>query len=299
LVNEGEAVEQQLPLEESGIAHNDRADDVRDDGTHEVAPDLVWKRLAIANVMFYGVPGAGSGQWVLIDAGVMGTTGMITGAAEERFGSGVRPAAIVMTHGHFDHVGALENLAQQWDVPIYAHELELPYLNGTSSYPPPDPTVGGGMMALLSPMYPRGPVNVSRWLQALPSDGSVPSCQAGAGFTRRATRSATLRCGAKATAPSSRVMLLSQLRRNRLTPWRRRTRKCTARRSISRPDWESARTSVQQLAALEPELVVTGHGPAMRGADMRAALHVLANDFTRVAVPEHGRYVNDAVRNNA
>jgi hypothetical protein len=31
------------------------------------------------------------------------------------------------THGHFDHVGAREKLAEKWDVPIYAHELEVPY----------------------------------------------------------------------------------------------------------------------------------------------------------------------------
>ena len=65
-------------------------------------------------------------------------------------------------------------LAEQWDVPIYAHELEAPYLNGTASYPPPDPTVGGGLMSLLSRFYPRGPVDVSRWLHLLPGDGSVP-----------------------------------------------------------------------------------------------------------------------------
>jgi len=35
-----------------------------------------------------------------------------------------------MTHGHFDHVGGLKHLAREWDVPIYAHELEMPYLNG-------------------------------------------------------------------------------------------------------------------------------------------------------------------------
>ena len=29
----------------------------------------------------------------------------------------------------------------------------------------------------------------------------------------------------------------------------------------------------------------------MRGAAMRAALHTLARDFDRVAVPDHGRYV--------
>ena len=31
------------------------------------------------------------------------------------------------------------------------------------------------------------------------------------------------------------------------------------------PDWSAAKSSVQRLAALEPDVVVTGHGRAMRG----------------------------------
>jgi glyoxylase-like metal-dependent hydrolase (beta-lactamase superfamily II) len=57
------------------------------------------------------------------------------------------------------------------------------------------------------------------------------------------------------------------------------------------PDWASARASVQRLAALEPELAATGHGPPMRGPEMRRQLQALARDFDRVAVPRHGRYV--------
>ena len=52
-----------------------------------------------------------------------GMTGRIESAARERFGEGARPAAIVLTHGHFDHVGCLEKLAEKWDAPIYAHPL--------------------------------------------------------------------------------------------------------------------------------------------------------------------------------
>jgi hypothetical protein len=61
-------------------------------------------------------------------------------------------------------------------------------------------------------------------------------------------------------------------------------------------DWAKSRRSVELLAALEPELAVTGHGRAMKGPAMRQALAQLARDFDRVAVPEHGRYVDKPAR---
>jgi glyoxylase-like metal-dependent hydrolase (beta-lactamase superfamily II) len=60
------------------------------------------------------------------------------------------------------------------------------------------------------------------------------------------------------------------------------------------PDWASARESVRRLARLEPESVVTGHGRAMRGPQMRSALNHLAADFDAIAVPKRGRYVDSA-----
>jgi hypothetical protein len=56
-------------------------------------------------------------------------------------------------------------------------------------------------------------------------------------------------------------------------------------------DFEAAKESVQKLANLEPELAVTGHGRAMQGQGMRAALHLLAENFDHYAVPKSGRYV--------
>src|SRR3954447_17906273 len=136
---------QQIPL-----APEARADRDEDSIAHQIVPDLAYARLGIVNVVFYGPRGVGDRGWVLIDAGLTGTKKVIQAAALERFGEGARPAAIVMTHGHFDHVGALEDLAEEWDVPVYAHPLEAPYLTGGKSYPPPDPKAGGGLMALSS-----------------------------------------------------------------------------------------------------------------------------------------------------
>jgi hypothetical protein len=55
-------------------------------------------------------------------------------------------------------------------------------------------------------------------------------------------------------------------------------------------DWQSAAWSVEQLAALEPEVAATGHGRPMRGEGMRKSLHNLAAHFHRTAVPVRGRY---------
>lgn len=42
---------------------------------------------------------------------------------------------ILLTHGHPDHVGAIERLRAHRDVPVYAHALEIPYMEGELPYP--------------------------------------------------------------------------------------------------------------------------------------------------------------------
>ncbi len=268
----------QIPLDPQNVAEEGHSSD----GVREIAPDLAYRRLGLVNAVFYGAPGQPG--WVLVDAGVAGTRDLILRAAEERFGADVPPAAIVLTHGHFDHVGALEDLAARWEVPVIAHPLEHPYLDGRSSYPPPDPGVGGAM-ARLSPLYPRGPVDVASHLQALPSDGSVPAmpgwrwihtpghCPGHVSLWREADRALVAGDAVITTDQESAYAVARQTPRMHGPP------------QYFTSDWEAAARSAAALADLEPDLLITGHGPAMRGAEMRGALTELARDFDRVAVP--------------
>lgn len=284
----------QIPLDLEPLA--DLPTDHPEDGIHEVAPDLAYKRLAMVNVVFAGLPYEGDREWTLIDAGVMGTTGMIEEAAFERFGENSRPRAIILTHGHFDHVGALKHLAEQWDVPIYAHPLEHPYLNGSAAYPPPDPKTGGGILPLLSPLFPRGPIDVSQWLEPLPDDNTVPGMpewqwihtpghSAGHISLWREQDRALIAGDAFLTTRQESAYAVAMQKPEMHGP-----------PTYFTPDWDAAKASVEKLAALEPDLVITGHGRAMRGSAMLAALRELAERFHEVAVPARSRYAMHPAR---
>jgi glyoxylase-like metal-dependent hydrolase (beta-lactamase superfamily II) len=268
---------------------------LRGDPETAVAYDVECLRTGIVNVFLVGRPGAGDREWVLVDAGIWGFTDRIMEAAEERFGD-ARPACIVMTHGHFDHVGCLRELSTAWGVPIYAHTLELPYLTGRSPYPPPDPTVGGGLMALSSPLYPRGPFDFGdERVRPLPADGSVPGmpgwqwihtpghCPGHVSLWREDDGVLIVGDAFVTTKQESLLAVLEQRPEMHGPP------------AYYTQDWDAARRSVQALAALQPEVAATGHGPPMRGPVMREALELLARDFESLAVPSDGRYVRAPV----
>ncbi|WP_163581155.1 MBL fold metallo-hydrolase [Gracilibacillus saliphilus] len=51
----------------------------------------------------------------------------------------VEPLAVLLTHAHFDHIGALEQVRTHYQIPVYMHELESdwledPNLNGSGLF---------------------------------------------------------------------------------------------------------------------------------------------------------------------
>ncbi|MCQ6559055.1 MBL fold metallo-hydrolase [Paenibacillus mendelii] len=70
---------------------------------------------------------------VLIDAGIPGMAKGILSFID-RLNAGPLKA-ILLTHGHSDHVGAVERILKERSVPIYVHHIEMPYMEGDAAYP--------------------------------------------------------------------------------------------------------------------------------------------------------------------
>lgn len=252
-----------------------------------VATDVYRLRTLMVNVYF--VRDGATGDWTLIDTGMPGFAGTIAREAERLSGS--RPRAIVLTHGHFDHVGGVRSLAREWAVPVYAHPLELPYLTGRSEYPPPDPTVGGGSQSWMSPLFSRGPIDLGSRVHMLPVGGEVPvlsewqwllTCGHAPGHVSLfRQRDRTLIAGDAVVTTKQEAAMGALLQRPTLV-WRPP--------AYFTPDWPSARRSVETLAALDPDTLLTGHGRPMRGPEMRRQLRELADRFEEY-MPASGRYV--------
>ena len=82
----------------------------------EVLPALFCHTVQIVNICLVG--NSKGNEFVLIDAGMPKSADEIISVTEERFGTNSRPKAIILTHGHFDHVGAVIELIKHWDVPV-------------------------------------------------------------------------------------------------------------------------------------------------------------------------------------
>ena len=67
----------------------------------EVLADLYMYTTQIANVFFVG----SKDRFVIVDAGMPRSREEIISEVEQRFSEFSKPEAIVLTHGHFDHVG--------------------------------------------------------------------------------------------------------------------------------------------------------------------------------------------------
>jgi glyoxylase-like metal-dependent hydrolase (beta-lactamase superfamily II) len=260
---------------------------------HLAAPDVYRIPTGMSNAYLVETS---DGSYVLVDAGPKGYACKILQAASKIFGTD-RPHAIILTHGHRDHAGGLPQILQSWpDIPVYAHPMELPYLNEGVRYPPGDPTVGGFMAemsrfidssqstTLSTPALPlseeTGPLPFMPGWELRPTPGHTPGHIS---LWNPSDRTLLAGDAISTIKPDNPLAMLS------------------GRPAISVPppfatyNWHHARQSARALAELEPEYLCCGHGKPLHGRHVARDFHHFAANFP---TPRRGRYAHTHARFN-
>lgn len=253
----------------------------------QITPDILVMNFTIVNASLVG----NASNYILVDTGLENSADFILECIENKFGKNSKPKSIVLTHGHFDHVGSVIKLSELWNIPVYIHQLEMPYVTGKKDYPLGDSTVDEGMVAKLSKTFPHTSIDITDYAKALPMDGSIPGMpewkwihtpghtEGHISLFREKDR---VLIAADAFSTTKQESLMSVL---------------LHREQISGPpkylttDWKSAENSVRILRDLEPHLAIPSHGEPMKGEELTKHLDMLVNNFDEIAVPDQGVFV--------
>lgn len=260
--------------------------------SEEVAEDILLLKFTVVNVCIVGNPDITPLHWVLVDTGLENSADFILKSAEKRFGKGSRPEAIILTHGHFDHIGSVAKLSDFWDVPVYVNALEIPYVTGKKNYPEADPSVDEGLIAKLSPAFPHSSINLEFRAVTLPSDGSVPGINGWRWIHTPGHTEGHISLFRDADHVLIAGDAFSTVKQESLGSVISQNEKISGPPKYLTTDWKAAEASVKKLMSLNPSLAIPSHGQPMTGSELQEHLKMLVDNFNRIAVPRQGRFVD-------
>lgn len=257
----------------------------------QVTEDIVLLRFKIVNAMMIGSIENENTDWVLIDTALRSSADEIIECAEKFFGKDNVPKCIILTHGHFDHVGSVEELSNHWKVPIYAHELELPYLTGKSDYPKADPSVDAGIVAKMSEFFPNKSINLEGKIKALPKDNMVPNLPEWKYINTPGHTPGHI----SLFRERDRVLIVGDVfttvKQESLFSVLTQNKDVNGPPAYFTTDWEASKASVKKLSELKPMLIIPSHGDPMNRDEIEPYLKELVEEFDKKAIPEEGRFV--------
>lgn len=227
-------------------------------GHMALRPDIVQVHLIAVNAYLVGQPGE---DWILVDTGISGNAKLLQQAAKAVHG--LRPpAAIVLTHGHPDHIGNVEALQKVWGgVPVYAHSLELPYLTGRSGYP----------LAPLKGKVKAPAADFRPHIHPLPEDGTVPFAPGWRWLHTPGHSDGHISLWREADRSLIAGDIFGSFDLHKPASWLTGL-PALASHAMFYVSRQQAQRSVGLLADLHPELAAVGHGRALEGPGLGADL---------------------------
>jgi glyoxylase-like metal-dependent hydrolase (beta-lactamase superfamily II) len=230
-------------------------------------------------------------SWVLIDTAWPQSGHLIKEAAESLFGANARPASILLTHLHPDHVGSALELARMWNVPVYVHPNEMPLAAEEFPTEYANPLDRWCIFPLMR-IWPPFATSVRRQAHESNLKGVVRAFDPTAVIPGLPDWSSVHTPG---HTPGhvvffrnrDRVMIagdaLLTININSVWDLLRNKRRISGPPYIATWNWPQAREAVAALAKLQPSVLACGHGVPMMGAEIARDLAAFADGFSRSA----------------
>jgi glyoxylase-like metal-dependent hydrolase (beta-lactamase superfamily II) len=252
---------------------------------YALAEDVACRRVLYVNHYFIGNPGEGN-PWVLVDAGLPGAAKRILKDAEELFGNRNPPLAIILTHGHFDHIGTLPDLLKIWPkVKVYVHPLEIPFLTGRARYP--NSALEGSKITLsyMKWFFIERPIDLGNRVYPLPVDGSIPFLKEWIYIHTPGHSPGHISLYRKKDGVLIAGDAFTTTNQDALSSVLLQKKEINGPPSYLTINWRDALKSIRKIVKLNPTIAGTGHGLPLKGEELTGALSDLSENFLDREIP--------------
>jgi glyoxylase-like metal-dependent hydrolase (beta-lactamase superfamily II) len=222
-----------------------------------------------------------------MDAGWQDSGETIGAAAELLFGVSKRPFAILLTHIHPDHSGALPELAHHWQVPVYIHSDEMPFATGkliAEYFNPLDRWLIAPLMKVIPKRIRESNQTAERLtevVKALDQGRRVPGLPDWQYIPTPGHTPGHIAFFRKSDGVLIAGDALLTVNINNLWDFLLNKQRVSGPPYISTWNWAVSKKSVAVLASLEPQVLACGHGIPMIGPQAAQELQKFSESFTR------------------
>lgn len=247
----------------------------------QVTEEIVLLNLAVVNAFLIGDPLSDGKEFILVDTGLENSYSFIIESVDKYYGKDMKPKGIVITHGHYEHIGSAIKLSEYWDVPIYIHKMELPYIIGEKEYL--KDTESGKVLESSFEDFRMYLEKDSTKIITLSDDRKIPGMPKWkwihtpghtAGHISLFNEINRTLIAADAFYPVSDKL-------NLLPTINQKQNKSPLPIYLDE-DWNKALDSIRDLISLNPHILITSHGKPIRGLQLTEYLDSIANNLNNI-----------------